>query len=89
MNRPTVSTPSTKTSETAIYGLRPGWKGPNAFGGFVFPELPAAVSELDTLPSQAVQDELATASADRYVLLDYRRVQMIIREQAETLGERF
>jgi len=44
---------------------------------------------LDTSLLQAVQDELATDGADRYVLLDYRRVQMIISEQAEALGERF
>ncbi|NLY88670.1 MAG: tetratricopeptide repeat protein [Firmicutes bacterium] len=44
---------------------------------------------LETFLLQAVQTELATAGAGRYVLLDYRRVQRIIGEQAEALGERF
>ncbi|HHU81548.1 MAG TPA: tetratricopeptide repeat protein [Firmicutes bacterium] len=44
---------------------------------------------LEAFLLQAVHAELAAAGAHRYVVIDYRRVQSIIGEQAEALGERF
>lgn len=44
---------------------------------------------LETFLVQAVQTELAAAGSHRYALIDYRRVQSIIGEQAEALGDRF
>lgn len=44
---------------------------------------------LETFLTPAVHAELAAAGGHRYALVDYRRVQKIISEQAEALGERF